>query len=217
MGRFRTIKTAGIRGVVKTIWNSVRHTRSVSRLVMHPNVITALSSGATFDIRGRLVFGIHDLDATHPELRKSKFSATDSATVRHTGESHATIGPGTVLHVEGEFSMGDSYINCDGRVMCGDAITIGDGCAIAWGVTLLDDTRHKFSVNGTQRTQSAPIQIGNDVWIGHGASVQKGVTIGDGAVVASNSTVTNDVPEKSLVGGTPATVIERDVSWGPDA
>jgi len=184
---------------------------------MHPNVITALSSGATFDIRGRLVFGIHDLDATHPELRKSKFSATDSATVRHTGESHATIGPGTVLHVEGEFSMGDSYINCDGRVMCGDAITIGDGCAIAWGVTLLDDTRHKFSVNGTQRTQSAPIQIGNDVWIGHGASVQKGVTIGDGAVVASNSTVTNDVPEKSLVGGTPATVIERDVSWGPDA
>lgn len=51
--------------------------------------------------------------------------------------------------------------------------------------------------------------VGNDVWIGHGAVVMPGVTIGDGAIVAAGSVVTRDVAPYTIVGGNPATPIRR--------
>lgn len=49
--------------------------------------------------------------------------------------------------------------------------------------------------------------IGNDVWIGFGATVLSGVTIGDGAVIGARSLVTKNVPPYTVVGGVPAKVI----------
>jgi hypothetical protein len=51
------------------------------------------------------------------------------------------------------------------------------------------------------------IQVGSDVWIGYGALVLSGVTIGHGSVVAANSTVITDVPPYAIVAGNPAKVI----------
>ncbi len=51
-------------------------------------------------------------------------------------------------------------------------------------------------------------KIGNDVWIGYGATILEGVTIGDGAVIASMALVTKDVPPYAVVGGVPASVIK---------
>lgn len=51
------------------------------------------------------------------------------------------------------------------------------------------------------------IVVGNDVWIGYNATIMSGVTIGDGAIVAANAVVTNDVPPYAIVGGVPAKVI----------
>ena len=56
--------------------------------------------------------------------------------------------------------------------------------------------------------RSRPVRIGNDTWIGHGAIIMKGVTVGDGAVIASNAVVTKDVPPYAIVGGLPAKVIK---------
>lgn len=53
-----------------------------------------------------------------------------------------------------------------------------------------------------------PIKIGNDVWVGEGAMVMGGVTIGNGAVVASRSVVTKDIPPYAIVGGVPAKIIK---------
>lgn len=53
------------------------------------------------------------------------------------------------------------------------------------------------------------IVIGNDVWIGYEAVIMAGVTIGDGAVIASRAVVTKDVPPYSIVGGVPAKIIRR--------
>jgi acetyltransferase-like isoleucine patch superfamily enzyme len=53
------------------------------------------------------------------------------------------------------------------------------------------------------------VVIGNDAWIGLGATILSGVTIGDGAVVAAGSLVTKDVPPYAIVGGNPAKVIKK--------
>lgn len=63
---------------------------------------------------------------------------------------------------------------------------------------LLADEEHRYGV-----------VIGNDVWIGFGATLLGGITVGDGAIIASNAFVNKDVPPYAIVGGTPAKVIGK--------
>jgi UDP-3-O-[3-hydroxymyristoyl] glucosamine N-acyltransferase len=205
-GRFRQL---GVRGCLKTLYYSSRYTDSATALAFHSNVVTAISPETNFDINRRLSVGICNMGSSHPRAARSVFTTTTGSSVSHTGTESATIGPGSTVHVEGDFSMGDSYLNSNGRIICGERITIGDDTAIAWNVDLLDDDRH--SMDSSPR--SAPIRIGDHVWIGHDVTVNKGVTIGDGAIVASNSVVTSDVPERTLVAGIPAEPIREAVSW----
>lgn len=55
---------------------------------------------------------------------------------------------------------------------------------------------------------SQPVRIGNDVWIGRDVTIMSGVEIGDGAVIAANSHVVNNVPPYAIVGGNPAKLIK---------
>lgn len=57
--------------------------------------------------------------------------------------------------------------------------------------------------------QKGNVHIGNDVWIGYNATIMAGVTIGDGAIIAANSTVIKDVSPYSIVGGNPAEEIKK--------
>lgn len=212
--RLRQLRDVGARGGAKSIYYSLRHTSSVSALVFTSQVITDISPNTTFDVNNRFTVGTGRQDATHPRIGRSKVSTDQESSVSHTGKDMAIIGPASVLHVEGDFSMGDSYINGHSRILCGDEISIGDGVAMAWNIELLDDDRHAISVDGRRTNQSAPIRIEDDVWVGHDVSIHKGVTIHEGGVVASDSVVTSNVPPNTLVAGTPAEVVREDVEWG---
>ena len=61
---------------------------------------------------------------------------------------------------------------------------------------------------GNEKTYTKPISIGNHVWICAKATILKGVTIGDGAIIGANSVVTHDVPAYSVAVGVPAKVIK---------
>jgi phosphonate metabolism protein (transferase hexapeptide repeat family) len=60
-----------------------------------------------------------------------------------------------------------------------------------------------------ERRQAKHVAIGNDVWIGHGAVVMPGVSIGNGAIVGANAVVTRDVPAYTIVAGVPAKKLRR--------
>ena len=60
-------------------------------------------------------------------------------------------------------------------------------------------------------SDNAPIKIGSNCWIGENSRVCKGVTIGDGAIVAANAVVTKDVPANSIAAGNPAKVVKTDI------
>ena len=82
---------------------------------------------------------------------------------------------------------------------------------ISEDVIIRDSDNHCIKKTGYQKTK--PIYIGNHVWIGLRATVLKGVTIGDGAIVAAGAVVNKDVPPKTLVGGVPARIISKNVEW----
>lgn len=59
-----------------------------------------------------------------------------------------------------------------------------------------------------QGMRTAPVTIGNDVWIGMRSIIMPGVNIGDGSVIGAGAVVTKDVPAYAIVGGVPAKVIK---------
>ena len=112
----------------------------------------------------------------------------------------------------------------------GDKLIIGKFCMIASDVKFIMNganhltnalTTYPFAVfgNGWEHAmdnksypQKGDIVIGNDVWIGYNATIMAGVTIGDGAIIATNSTVIKDVGPYTIVGGNPAKEIKKRFS-----
>jgi tetrahydrodipicolinate N-acetyltransferase len=128
----------------------------------------------------------------------------------------AQILKGTRVFVSdgARLSLGSrTYVNDCSTITCFEEISIGAGCSISWSTNILDTHIHEITVQGAKRPRSAPIRIGDDVWIGTGATVLPGVTIGDGAIIGAGSVVTSDVPAGALVGGNPARILHPSVSW----
>jgi acetyltransferase-like isoleucine patch superfamily enzyme len=113
--------------------------------------------------------------------------------------SHASsrirIGPGS--------SLNGTSIWCRST-----EIEIGRNAAIGPNATIMDSPAHALwppeSRNDYDGALDAPVQIGNDVWIGNGALILAGVTIGDNAVVGARSVVTRDVAANTFAAGAPA-------------
>lgn len=116
------------------------------------------------------------------------------------------------------FSLRLQMISCS-------SIEIGNDVIVARDVYISDTNEHpinpflrrkqthEYIFNGQSpnryESETKPIKIGNDVWIGERAIILKGVTIGDGAVIAAGSVVTKDVTSFSIVGGNPAKLIKK--------
>jgi acetyltransferase-like isoleucine patch superfamily enzyme len=94
------------------------------------------------------------------------------------------------------------FINTGSTVVANNSIVIGDDCLIGDLVAIFDTNHH--SMEPSHPTRTAPVRLGNNVWVGRSATILPGVTIGDHAVVAAGSIVTGDVPARTLVAGAPA-------------
>jgi acetyltransferase-like isoleucine patch superfamily enzyme len=124
---------------------------------------------------------------------------------------------------DGRIDIGDDvYIGDDCIVSCADRVSIGAGVLLGHGVQIFDNNSHPTDVSariadwraitdGGQRGEirAAPVAIGPGAWIGFGAFVLKGVTIGAEAIVGAGSVVTRDVPPSAIVAGNPAEQVTR--------
>jgi acetyltransferase-like isoleucine patch superfamily enzyme len=126
-------------------------------------------------------------------------------------ETFTLYSGGSIEVVEGaHLSLGGGYANNGAAIVCFKEITIGRDVAIGPEVFIRDSDSHVIS--GSGRSSTEPIRIGDRVWIGARAVILKGVTIGDGAIVAAGSVVTKDVAPGTLVAGVPAKFI-RAATW----
>lgn len=210
---YNRIKEAGFYGSMKSAYYSTKFTGDPTSLILHSKVIPKISPDTKFYINKRFFIGTKKSSGSHPRIARSKFLTRAGSSVSHTGDKHAKIGPGSIVHVNGDLSMGDSYINGYSRIICNDQITIGDNCIISWECELMDSDGHQILYEDKKPSIKEPIEIQDDVWIGHSVIVNKGVTIHEGSVVASGSVVVSDVPANTLVAGNPAEVVREDVSW----
>lgn len=102
------------------------------------------------------------------------------------------------------------FINFDCTFLDLGGITLEDGVLIAPRVSLLSEG-HPVEPGARHSLIPKPIHIKKNAWIGAGATILQGVTIGENAVVAAGAVVSKDVPDNTIVGGIPAKVI-RDIS-----
>lgn len=138
--------------------------------------------------------------------------------IRENGQlniyGYNNIGRGSLVWIleGGKITFkGNTFTAGNSMIISKDSVTIGKDCSIAWGVTICDHDFHKIYINGVQQIETAPVIIGNKVWIGMNSTILKGVTIGEGAVIAAHTVVTKDVPAQCLVAGNPAKVIKENI------
>ncbi len=112
--------------------------------------------------------------------------------------------------------IGDNVsFNSDCHIGAIDRITIGNNVLLASRVYISDHFHGEISSEALavipilrDLYSKGPVVIGDNVWIGEGACILPGVTVGRNAIIGANAVVTKDVPENAVVGGIPAKIIK---------
>ena len=135
----------------------------------------------------------------------------------------AWIGDGTKIRChEGEVEIGaKTVLGQEVTISAYRRVRIGEQCVIADRAMFIDFDHGVVDVERAIRTQgiyTREVVVGSNCWIGYGACILRGVTVGDNAIVGTNAVVTKDVPANAVVAGVPAKVIRmrdapRELRW----
>jgi len=126
----------------------------------------------------------------------------------------------------GRCTVGDFTLMNGALVMAEELIEIGSYCLISWNVGIADSDFHPLAPAQRRLDAlalapyykerpprppicTAPVRIGDNVWIGMNAVILKGVTVGENSVVAAGSVVTKSIEPNTVVAGNPATVVKK--------
>lgn len=121
----------------------------------------------------------------------------------------------------GRIAIGERTFIGASSILCANSVEIGSDVLIAFEVVITDHDSHslhfaerkddvvnwRHGVKDWSYVQGAPVRVGDKAWIGMRATILKGVSIGEGAVVGACSVVTRDVPPYAVVAGNPARVL----------
>jgi acetyltransferase-like isoleucine patch superfamily enzyme len=196
------------------LWLSRHATRPIWQLPIVGNFRARIirKPGARLEVNGRLSLGdastyvgfVARGMAPVIELQQNAKLIVEGD-VRLGDGAKILLGPGATARIGA-----NTHFDGDSRLISAESVSIGEGCAIAWEVLIMDADFHH--IDG-RASGDAPVAIGDGVWVGAGAKILKGVTVGDGAIVAAGAIVTRDVPARTLVAGSPARIVREDVTW----
>jgi acetyltransferase-like isoleucine patch superfamily enzyme len=135
------------------------------------------------------------------------------------------IGDGTKIRChEGKVEIGaKTVMGQECTISAYQHVRIGEQCVIADRAMFIDFDHGVVEVERPIRLQGIykrDVEVGSNVWIGYGACILRGVTVGDNSIVGTNAVVTKDVPANAVVAGAPARVIRmreapEELRWEP--
>ncbi|HET8565278.1 MAG TPA: acyltransferase [Solirubrobacterales bacterium] len=133
------------------------------------------------------------------------------------------IGDGTKIRChEGLVEIGEKTVmGQECTISAYQHVRIGEQCVIADRAMFIDFDHGVVEVERPIRLQGIykrDVEVGSNVWIGYGACILRGVSVGDNSVIGTNAVVTKDVPANAVVGGIPARIIRmreapRQLRW----
>ena len=147
--------------------------------------------------------------------RQSEITIGRRMNLRSTARSNP-LGPNhpviiSTRRADARLTIGDDFGMTGGSLVCDERISIGDRVWVGANTIIADTDFHPLQPQRRMATpldaRTAPIHIGDDVFIGMNALILKGVTIGAGAVIGAGSVVRRDVPAGAIVAGNPALVV----------
>lgn len=115
------------------------------------------------------------------------------------------IGSNTTLTHDDELLLQEDFSN----------IRIGQDCLFSHDINIRTSDAHPiFEIHSNNRCNYAKnVYIGDRVWITPHCVIQKGVSIGDGSIIATNSVVTKNIPNNCIAAGMPAKIVREDIYW----
>lgn len=123
--------------------------------------------------------------------------------------SKICVRPHATLIIGNQSGMSNTIIQCYNKIEIGDYVNIGAGCLIFdTNFHSTDWQQREDRKTDGHNAKTAPIYIGNDVFIGAKSIICKGVTIGEKSMIAAGSVVIKDIPPYSIAGGNPCKVIK---------
>jgi len=178
-------------------------------LQLHRNCKLQFNKGSKLFLHKNLNFGEVQVSGSNLETRLLLEEDAD-LTVRG---KHFSVGAGSYIRVTkcGHLILNGGFCNENVQITCGDTIEIGRDATIGRDVIIRSFDGH--TINTPDYETSRPIKIGHHVWIGQRATILKGVTIGDGAIIAAEAVVTKDIPPRCIAAGVPAKVVKENVTW----
>lgn len=132
-------------------------------------------------------------------------------------EGNARLGQGVRLWIDSgaTLRLGDNFYcnkNCLLRVY--DDVTFGRDVLMGWNIEVNTTDGHTLILKDQEKENHASVLIGNHVWIASNVTITKGAELPNDCVVAGNTLVNSKFLEsKTLIGGIPAKILKRDISW----
>ncbi len=160
-----------------------------ARYVLAPGSRLSIAAGAVTErLPGRLQFYLHE--GSRVEVGEGTWLRTE------VGDLHVVAFAGATLRIGPECLVNGAHLSAKGQVTIGRRVRIGVGARV------FDADQHDLDAERPERIE--PVHIGDHAWVASDATVLRGVTVGEHAVVGTRSVVTRDVPPHTLVAGVPA-------------
>ena len=199
----------------------------VKKVEKNSNGITLRNTVDDFVKRGFIELGAN----TIYENIKVEIRSKEVKKYLKIGRQSLLNGRYVIENSNGKIEIGDRTFIGGGTFISINSIIVGNDVMFSWGCTVMDNDAHSLNwsdrVNDVldwkkgieqnqigeyknwSKVESAPIVIKDKCWIGFNVIILKGVTIGEGAVVAAGSVVTKNVEPYTLVAGNPAKIIRE--------
>lgn len=202
--------------VLKTLyWTSRCRVSKGSHFFVYADSIIKIANSTKLDIKK----GTFEINKSHFGIKRNDYCGELilEENSHLVVENNFSLYQGAGIYVAKNAKLvlkGNGFINTKSQIECYNYIEIGAFTIISDNVRIQDsDIHHINSQDRMKKNNTAPIIIGDHVWIGLNVVILKGVTIGNGSVIGAGSVVTKNVPANSLAVGNPAVVVKQNISW----